>query len=489
MRSLGVLLVAFVVSPPGVRAQPREATEGVAGTVSAGGHPVDRARVLVVDDDELSFFGLFHEVCTPAALARTRWLQALPQRIVVTDKVGRFRVDGLGRGRRHRVIAEGPGGVGVRSGEGTTLDVELRPPARISGRVEWMHREFKPSPRAALEPLPDAWVWNARGLPVKTTALGRFDLAATVEGGPLVAWKQGHHHDLKVLDARRSLLLTPTRAASGLVLLEGRPAAGATVKVPACEQQVVTDDGGRFRMEGLPDRIDWVRATLGDRVAEAKLELFRADVSGVQLELLPGALLDVRLATGSVPVSGQLVIRPLWSEAETRRAAAEFFAGVEGQSRHENWAVDAGIARIGPIEARPWSVMGWVSGTKSPPARELNLKPGVNPVTFVMTPPDSGAADGPEPRATRLSGRVVDAQRRPVAGAWVMVGRDLGDQVAFETILTSGPDGAFATDLVGEQPLRLFAVGDAARSATLSRDLPGQANVHDVELVIPAKHR
>jgi protocatechuate 3,4-dioxygenase beta subunit len=239
------------------------------------------------------------------------------------------------------------------------------------------------------------------------------------------------------------IVLTPSLAVEGRVVdQDGEPVASAMViAFPAdlmsgsmtdAQQpgNALSDTEGRFRIEGMsPGAIEVHAMALGRQQAVLKnLEIRPGqDLTGVEVVLAAGAVIQGR----AVSAAGEPVVGATIHLADVETF---FDATSDGDGHYRLEGVPPGIRTVladhesyGPVE------------------RQVEVRMGTNTLDLTF---EQGSA--------RITGRVLDQDGEPLAGARVYLDRDTG-YVGNLPKGMSGPDGSFTLSGVEEGAYQLFA--------------------------------
>ncbi len=247
------------------------------------------------------------------------------------------------------------------------------------------------------------------------------------------------------------IVLQPTAMVEGSTVdPDGKPVAGALVFVFPSDPvhvgggagsdrtlQAQSDGNGRFRVEGVTPGSFELRATAPGR-QEARLTSLEAqpgqDLQGVEVVLAAGAVLTGRvLSSAGQPVAGaEMSLLPEGS-------APPLLSGGSDLSDEQ------GRYRLEGISPGTHTVQAEHEGYR-PTLRRLDVRADRNTLDLTLEP---GAI---------LSGRVVDPQRAPVAGARVFLRPSPGGSSPRGLPSgTSGPDGSFNLSGLADGTYRLLA--------------------------------
>jgi protocatechuate 3,4-dioxygenase beta subunit len=389
----------------------------------------------------------------------------------VTDPAGRLAVAVPETGTEVELTGEGGlRGRAVFFPGDADLTVTLAPPRIATGRVV---------DAATRRPLAGALVWAGEG-EARTGADGTFRLAAgsgpdlrigaaaadhgrrwivlpqrggNVAGITLALPPSGSLLETEDAERRRGPAAEPpsSRVLIGRVLgPDGRPVTGAWVE-SARNQAAETDGDGRFRLAGLaPGTIGaavslWVRAP-GLRGSAAPVQILQGvSPAPLEIRLAPAAALDGRVTdAGGRPVAGAAVLfEPLREDPGEETPPPDLVSAgartlTDDDGRYFLDSLEPGRGRVAAL--RP-------SGRRLAGA-SIDLRTGPNRLDLIQ-PPDLG-----------VSGRVLDEQGSPVAGARVFLeGSDPEDR----WLVVGAEDGGFHLGGVpdGDYRLSVFAKGFA----------------------------
>jgi protocatechuate 3,4-dioxygenase beta subunit len=332
-------------------------------------------------------------------------------------------------------------------------DLELRPAARITGRV--VTPDGEPVPAAWVAPLVRDGIatQNARlaglgALPVQTDAEGVFHLSSVDDPEPISlcamadGWAAGVSESFtaetgSIVDGV-VIRLEALGALEGRVVgPDGAPLVGAWVKAvpartwdPDDADWVATDGSGRFRFSGLPAG-EWVIEAEAAGHAMGWLE--GIDVTSGQatsdliLRLERGKVIEgVVLDPAGKPLAGAGVDVEWQQDDEDSRIARQSLR-TDGEGRFRADGLSAGSYRI-RAEAEghhPKTMTHIAAGTKD---LEIALR-----------------------RHETITGLVFGPDGQPVAGAWIRAEKEVRDS----EVARSGSDGTFCIDGLDEGKVRL----------------------------------
>jgi hypothetical protein len=389
--------------------------------VTAGGEPQAGAevRLYAADGDGWRRAGEARTAADGAAR-----LHARPGTYLVAA-----RAAGLAPGRAEAVRHAGE--------ESTRAEVALEPAAALDGRVA--AREGRAVAGARVRVVPAVSRWPGSAPPAappeeialaETGASGAFRVDGLSPGAYAVAVEApGFHPVLRPRvavpgDALR-VVLEPLGRIEGIVLEDGRPVAGASVRAASADHGAVATSGadGRFAL-AAPAGSYRVHAALGDRAAAAyPIAVAEGETApGLALRLGPAATIEgeVVLAASGKPVPGaEVALYP----HETGQVAARARADAAGRFRVAGLSPDAFDARAFAPGATPALVAG------------LSLAAGARfPLRLALA--GTGAAEG----------TVRDPAGRALAGVRVQVVQR-GDGLAAAPLeARTGFDGAWRID-------------------------------------------
>jgi protocatechuate 3,4-dioxygenase beta subunit len=361
-----------------------------------------------------------------------------------------------------RVSSESQGTQIVRSPrpEGGERVVRLSPVGRVEGRVaaddpravRGLAVHVRTAPDAAADELGAGGTAEAR-----TDEQGRFTVPAIAEGSLAVMLEprldlpfRGLFNDRPAVEAGETTRIETALKRAVFIKGEvrergtGTPIAGAGVCIDMRTEVALvrTDDRGRYSGYALPGLVqpyvddpppDYFRPSnlLGRQIVPEGVAEFAVPAE----ELARGATLTGRVAgPDGRPVPGAAV-SGTWASATLRSYRVEAMTDRSGVFR---------VRGIDPKAEIQLSARRGDAITAAP----VSTRTGAEPVTLVVGPG----------HAVALSGRVVDPEGNPVAGAVVRLGsgtlgpnniRREGGRVAFDDdgrdVLITGPDGRFET--------------------------------------------
>lgn len=407
-----------------------------------------------------------------------------------TDADGRFVLRGLA-----------PGSVSVRaraSGLGTAAPtiVHLGVAEQVEEVVLVVDRAFSIHGRVVERDQREAGV---RGVNVAATAMatgqyagalevsaedGSFEIVAVEPGTyTLVAFAEGYMPDLggSVSVVDRDVTGVVIELATGATL-SGRvqPGTVATIgleldsnatvlgnlldSIKAGMARAESDETGAFTLRGVPDGAFQLRATTADgRKGLLPVQVAGRDQRDLVVELAPQASLSGRVVDARGAAVAGVRIR-----VEAARGERGFALQI-GDETHQAVTSADGRFRVvgldaGKVEVRVYDELGMLAWADRPEARapiELELAKGVakTGVTLVV-----------EARDGKIRGRVVGADGKPAADAWVTARPHRGtedDAPLFDEVsrpVLSGPDGAFAIERLRRGTYDLVAEGDKGRA-------------------------
>ncbi|HYO12549.1 MAG TPA: carboxypeptidase-like regulatory domain-containing protein [Thermoanaerobaculia bacterium] len=336
-----------------------------------------------------------------------------------TDTAGRFEIRRLPAGRFDlEARAQGYPPVVVRGlplegGAAVDLGTVILPPGvTVEGTV--VDSTGKPVAGAdvqvlPLDALPGRLLHSSRDEVPKSGLDGRFTITGLREGQrvELQGWKQGHVAQPTVVEVPPPgpvrLVLTPAVRITGRVVREdGKPISGAWVYFfrEGSGSGIPTDDQGRFEMRKGPGEID-IRATAdGYLPKEMRIEAAAGqEVEDLRIVLRKGAVVTGRvLGPDGAPVPGAEV-RALLAPSGNRfhsLAAPEVKADGEGRYRLEG--IPEGRRSIAASHPELQRAV-----------KDLDVRPGENRLDLQLG------------QGFPVTGRVVDAEGRPVEGARVVL--------------------------------------------------------------------
>ena len=469
----------------------------ITGTVTdSGGHPVADARLLVdrMDPADAGTTGTYYQ--WRGAYGRDH------QTIAASD--GTFRLDGLDRQQSYLLTVEAQGfvrhsvelpGAGT-SGAQDALDIVLSRGHRTWGNV--VDTDEQPVPEAGITIMPamrDARGGVAVSVDASETATsdaeGRFEFPAVGAGSyqltvdhaeftarpPVNIDIPGGEGDVDV----GVFTLTPGKQIEGLVFgPDRRPVAGARVSafderpvpgpVDAGSREATTDDDGRFRVGGLPDRPVQV-AVEADGFAQYSLKAVRPGTGELlEIELGRGATLTGRVvdAAGDAVPGVFVTIHSLDPDVlrhSFRPLTAE--ADADGRFRFD-------LLRSGPWTASAFGREGGSSRAESGPIR---LEDGaVREIELVLSTADA-----------EVAGVVTDSNGDPVAHAEVTI---IGSGEPAGSSLRSGPSWQTGADQRGRFEYRGLRAGDATIIAShpeyrvIQREIRLESGSNEVSLTL-----
>ncbi len=493
------------------RLRPPEAVDRTASAAAAAGRPA--ALLTLADAGPRSGRVLDADRREPLAGALV-WFGDDPDGAARTDRSGGYRVAAVPAGTRHGLGAAAPGYLpaweeaqgGAAEERGPTF--ALRPAVRLRGRV--VDAAAK-TPLAGVEvraaPSPEGtftmrWSDPPRAV-ARTGADGRFTLRGLAAGTGYELHLTRSGYAPKTAEAPPveagavppplELALDRGRRGVGLVVDESeRPVAGAAVTLESAPARgerrmrfpgdpepprftATTDARGRFEVPGLPaGRYDLTAEAAGF----APREVPGIEVAGGEGEqalgtviLRPGTALEGRVidARGQPIADAELWVTPAGARSPFRglfRREEEPAArsGLDGWFR---------VADLAPGQAVDLQVVRRGYGGAEVPG----VVPPAEPVTVTLQP------------AVRVSGRVVDPDAKPVAGAevFLMAERQRGGYSgsSFAGRATSDDEGRFLFTDVDPGTLRVSAraVGRQAAELTGVQAVAGK-DVADLELVL-----
>lgn len=396
---------------------------------------------------------------------------------VLTDPEGRFRIAGAPAAGRLVLVASAAGLVdGVTSPLAPTpgqeiegVEIRLREPARITGRVLGADGRPLPGASVAARPEPTGDGRDPAGtpgaftpLPVKTGADGGFTIAGLSPGPWSLAIRAPGH----LLSRREGVVVAEGEAAeagairleAGLAIagtvadLEGAPIRGARVEiVPGSDvdaalfaaDRVWTDAAGRFSFDALPPGTYGLTVFAPGYAPE--LREIAAGGQEVAFRLEAGKTIEGRvLLPDGTPAPG-IVVTARGADGGTARAVS----GPGGEFRFTE--LHSGDFRIDAAPERPGGPDGVVSG------------PDVRETTMVGVPAGARDVEIRLKPGLAIAGVVVTAEGTPVAGATVIA-------------RGPGPEAFAATDERGAFRLRRLSPGEYTIAANQPREgLTGEA--------------
>jgi hypothetical protein len=333
---------------------------------------------------------------------------------VTTDRAGRAELP-VGAGA-YLVVARAPGLAPARAeailpaGERRTrVELRLAPPAALEGRVIAARDHPVGGARVLAVPVVSTWPGlSPPTAPPEEIAVGETDVAGTFRLAGLApgtfavtAEKPGYHPALRrasIPGDPLAVTLEPLGAIAGTVLLaDGRPAAGASVRAASTDHGAVAAAAadGRFRLP-VPAGAYVVLASLGDRAGAAgeKIAVAAGATSrAAPIRLGRAATIQGEVLRGGAPARGAVVAL---LAHETREVVARATAGDDGRFVVAGLAPAAYDLSAGAPEASPTTL------------RALTLAPGARfPARLVL--PGTGA----------VAGTVRDGRGHPLAGVRV----------------------------------------------------------------------
>ncbi|MGN6104996.1 MAG: carboxypeptidase regulatory-like domain-containing protein [Kofleriaceae bacterium] len=425
-------------------------------------------------------------------------VDAMNERLVVgdayadatTDADGRFVLRGLA-----------PGGLSIRaraSGLGTAAPtiVHLGVGEQLEDVVLVVDRAFSISGRVVEGGKPNAGV---PGVNVAATAMatgqyagalevsaedGSFEIVAVEPGTyTLVAFGEGYMPDLSgsVSVVDRDVTGVVIELATGATL-SGRvqPGTVATIglelgsdatvlgnlfdSIKAGMARAESDETGAFTLRGVPDGAFQLRATTTDgRKGLLPIQVAGRDQRDLVVELAAQASLSGRVVDARGAAVAGVRVR-----AEAARGARGFSLQIGEETSQAVTSADGRFRLVGldagKVEVRVYDELGMLAWADRPASREpieLELAKEVakTGVTLVV-----------EARDGKIRGRVVGADGKPAADAWVTARPHRGtedDALRFDEAarpVLSGPDGAFAIERLRHGTYDLVAEGDKGRA-------------------------
>lgn len=359
--------------------------------------------------------------------------------------------------------------------DATAVELVLEAPAALDGRISARAGGPISGARVRLVPVvsrfagfapPDAPVEELAA--AETGPAGAFRLDGLAPGGYAVQLDApGYHPALRrvqVPGEPLAVALEPLGRVEGVVLLDGRPAAGAAVHATSADHGATATTGsdGRFALS-VPAGGYRVRATLGDRAAVAGLLVVApgATATPVELRLGPAATLEgevVLAATGKPAAGAEIAIFP----HDSGELAARVRADATGRFRVTGLAPEA------------FDVRAQAPGTSPAFAAAITLAPGGR-FPLRLTLAGTGSVEG----------TVKDLAGRALAGIRVQV-VSRGDGLAGAAPLEarSGFDGTWRIDgiEVGRAELVAHQDGVAIGASRAVRIGEGRASRADLFL-------
>ncbi len=406
-------------------------------------------------------------------------------RLRATDEHGRFVLEQLPGDRRLVVHAVAPGFAPARSdaftassAEGATADIVVRlvAPGGIAGRVE--HADGSPAAGARVSAVaasrdehtvvPDSSLCKEDGtFELGGLAPGRYNVRARLEGFAFdprdeVEVTAGETAHVRIRSSQPDLTISGQviqasgEPVSGGVMIVGFLLESSGERVPIPSSAKLDREGrfsiplvraGRYRLFASPSGIN-----------ESEPVDVDSGTSGVRIVLPPeGVGLTVRILdeTSGEPIEG--------ARSLVRRSS-----GFLGSTVPLIWNRQPNDGAIPNVRPDHYEFVAAARG-HAPARASIDIGPddqGVRTVEIRLGPGRS------------LSGRVVDSQGRPFAGAMVAVGFD-GDVLEI-TMVPSGPDGSFVLDSLPLGDAEVWCVTEKGKSRQAVR-----ATADDVVLVAP----
>ncbi|GEM_PF-4307174 len=371
----------------------------------------------------------------------------------VTDDLGRYRIGPLPAGPV-RVTAHREGyhpqtrSAGVFPEQTTQVDFALEPLTKVHGALHGRVRDGGTG-----QPLPAARVWVTLENPLilgaapivivgrtETDAEGRYRIENLPAGAVRVfAAKEGyslHYRDVSIPpggDLELNFVLFPIGTGEGSIFgrvvdaREGRPLGGAVVWVTSAEElpilashpvilfgRAVTDELGRYRIDGLPVgpvRVFAVKE--GYRLADRRVSVPAGEATEVNFELQPIPVLETGHIAGVV--RDAVTLEPLAEVLITLLPDDEAVFALSQRADLVATAVTDAEGRFGfrDVPAGRYRLQAARAGYE-PAVRPAWVEPGtVTRVDFLLLP-----LERPDPGA--LAGQVRHGETgEPLAGAWV----------------------------------------------------------------------
>jgi hypothetical protein len=463
------------VSPPPAAAAPIAAAPGTTPPLEPAAAPADgvlEVRVTAGGEPQANV-----ELRAYADEPALGWRRAGEAR---TGADGAARL--FARPGRYLVAARGAGLAAARAeavrhaGEDASrIEIVLEPAAALDGRVT--ARGGGPIAGARVRVIPAVSRFPGfapPSAPAEETALassgdgGAFRVDGLAPGTYAVAVDAAGYHPVlrrvPVPAEPLAVAMEPLGRVAGIVLLDGRPAAGAAVRAASADHGATATAGadGRFALSA-PAGSYRLHAALGDRAASAGPIAVAAGESAraVELRLGPAAAIEgeVVLARSGRPVPGaEVVLLP----HETGEVAARARADAAGRFRIEGLPPDAFDARA------------TAPGTSPALAAAVTLAPGGRfPLRLALA--GTGSAEG---TVTDLAGRALAGVRVQV------VQRADGLAGAAPLEARSGFDGSWriAGVEVGRAEIVARQDGVALGTSRAVRVVEGQASRADLFL-------
>ena len=431
MRGSGLLVTLLIGCasarvPPPRTISPATLTGRVA---TSDGRPVSGLRVFAASNDAAAFRALEDLDCPceeradalSAVIARVRGERRVLS-VATTDESGVFRVEASDGVALTLSVEDGDGGVAIEqvphpSSEVTlTLDrgIAIEGTVRLEGGQSPVQANVVVTSRAGFF------------AEVKPDANGRFRVWPVPSGEYWVlATSEGLFSDYAVTRGNGvcQLTLYRPRSLAGFIYEGSRLIVGAKVELSRGKTPflAISDAAGAFQFSGVRP---------GQYEVQTQVEgKYGSEMASVPYQSEPTAPLRLQLGT------------PRWVEFRLRDERAQPVAGVRVQLMADRWfrrfgtSDSDGVVRIGPLPPGTFRASVYPLHHLEPRSQEAELSRGDQVLEFVLHP------------AAPLSGKILDAFGKPVAGAQILAAREgetrNPDQGTGVGLVDSRHDGSF----------------------------------------------